>query len=49
MQETREKNLEVRNLIGGVWEEGNGRATEPVYDPATGESWLLGAGDFAFA
>ena len=37
MQETREKGLEVRNLIGGIWEEGNGRATEPVYDPATGE------------
>ncbi len=37
MQETRQKGREVRNLIGGRWEEGNGRATEPVYDPATGE------------
>ena len=37
MQEAREKGLEVRNLIGGSWEEGGGRDTEPVYDPATGE------------
>src|SRR5918998_387640 len=37
MQETTQKGREVRNLIGGRWEEGNGRATEPVYDPATGE------------
>ena len=37
MQETRRKGREVRNLIGGTWEEANGRATEPVYDPATGE------------
>src|SRR4051812_9205954 len=37
MQEVREKGLEVKNLIGGRWEEANGRATEPVYDPATGE------------
>src|ERR671914_749556 len=35
--QAREKALEVKNLIGGRWEEGNGRATEPVYDPATGE------------
>jgi malonate-semialdehyde dehydrogenase (acetylating) / methylmalonate-semialdehyde dehydrogenase len=28
---------EVRNFIGGRWEEGDGQATEPVYDPATGE------------
>ncbi|WP_152670778.1 aldehyde dehydrogenase family protein, partial [Rubrobacter aplysinae] len=34
---------EVRNLIGGEWEDGNGssaqdtESTEPVYDPATGE------------
>src|SRR5919106_5800230 len=32
-----EKSLEVRNLIGGRWEERDGRDTEPVYDPATGE------------
>ena len=32
-----EKGFEVRNLIGGSWEERNGRETEPVYDPATGE------------
>lgn len=31
-----EKSYEVRNLIGGSWENGNGRETEPVYDPATG-------------
>jgi len=37
MQETRQKGREVKNLIGGRWEEGNGRDTEPVYDPATGE------------
>lgn len=35
MQELRER--EVRNFIGGEWEGGNGRKTEPVYDPATGE------------
>ncbi len=29
--------LEVRNFIGGRWEERDGRDTEPVYDPATGE------------
>jgi malonate-semialdehyde dehydrogenase (acetylating) / methylmalonate-semialdehyde dehydrogenase len=32
-----ERDLEVRNLIGGAWEERDGRETEPVYDPATGE------------
>ena len=32
-----ENGLEVRNLIGGRWEERDGRDTEPVYDPATGE------------
>src|SRR3712207_3992284 len=31
-----EKGFEVRNLIGGSWEERDGRETEPVYDPATG-------------
>ncbi|CAA9397611.1 MAG: Malonate-semialdehyde dehydrogenase [inositol] [uncultured Rubrobacteraceae bacterium] len=34
MQKTRR---EVRNFIGGEWVEGNGRETEPVYDPATEE------------
>ena len=34
MQQTRR---EVRNFIGGEWVDGNGRETEPVYDPATGE------------
>jgi malonate-semialdehyde dehydrogenase (acetylating) / methylmalonate-semialdehyde dehydrogenase len=33
MQQTRR---EVRNLIGGEWLNGDGRDTEPVYDPATG-------------
>jgi malonate-semialdehyde dehydrogenase (acetylating)/methylmalonate-semialdehyde dehydrogenase len=33
-----EKSYEVRNLIGGSWESGNGRETEPVYDPATGQT-----------
>jgi malonate-semialdehyde dehydrogenase (acetylating) / methylmalonate-semialdehyde dehydrogenase len=33
MQKTRR---EVRNLIGGAWEDANGRETEPVYDLATG-------------
>jgi malonate-semialdehyde dehydrogenase (acetylating)/methylmalonate-semialdehyde dehydrogenase len=28
---------EVKNLIGGVWEQRDGLQTEPVYDPATGE------------
>src|ERR687889_765332 len=32
-----EGGLEVRNLIGGRWEERDGRDSEPVYDPATGE------------
>jgi malonate-semialdehyde dehydrogenase (acetylating)/methylmalonate-semialdehyde dehydrogenase len=32
-----EKGFEVRNLIGGSWEERDGRDTEPVFDPATGE------------
>src|SRR3712207_5775705 len=35
--QAREKALEVRNLIGGEWEGRDGRETEPVYDPATGE------------
>src|SRR5829696_7584957 len=34
MQKTRR---EVRNFIGGEWVDGDGRDTEPVYDPATGE------------
>jgi malonate-semialdehyde dehydrogenase (acetylating)/methylmalonate-semialdehyde dehydrogenase len=34
MQKTRK---EVRNFVGGRWEERDGQATEPVYDPATGE------------
>jgi malonate-semialdehyde dehydrogenase (acetylating)/methylmalonate-semialdehyde dehydrogenase len=33
-----ERSYEVRNLIGGSWEGGNGRETEPVYDPATGRT-----------
>ena len=33
MQEVRR---EVRNFVGGRWEERDGQATEPVYDPATG-------------
>src|SRR5215203_5854612 len=37
MVQLSERNLEVRNLIGGAWEERDGRETEPVYDPATGE------------
>ena len=32
-----EKDFEVRNLIGGAWENRDGRDIEPVYDPATGE------------
>jgi len=36
MQGTTESVREVRNLIGGRWENGNGRETEPVYDPASG-------------
>ena len=35
--QTEEKSLEVKNFIGGRWEEKDGRDTEPVYDPATGE------------
>jgi malonate-semialdehyde dehydrogenase (acetylating) / methylmalonate-semialdehyde dehydrogenase len=34
MQEVRR---EVRNFVGGRWEERDGRETEPVYDPATGQ------------
>ena len=34
MQEMRR---EVRNYIGGRWEERDGQSTESVYDPATGE------------
>ncbi len=37
MVQISERDLEVRNLIGGAWEERDGRDTEPVYDPATGE------------
>jgi malonate-semialdehyde dehydrogenase (acetylating)/methylmalonate-semialdehyde dehydrogenase len=33
MQEVRR---EVRNFVGGRWEERDGRETEPVYDPAAG-------------
>ena len=35
MQQTRR---EVRNFIGGEWVDADGRETEPVYDPATGET-----------
>jgi malonate-semialdehyde dehydrogenase (acetylating) / methylmalonate-semialdehyde dehydrogenase len=35
--QAKEKSLEVRNFIGGRWEEKDGRDTEPVYNPATGE------------
>ena len=35
--QAREKSLEVRNFIGGSWEEKDGRDVEPVYNPATGE------------
>jgi malonate-semialdehyde dehydrogenase (acetylating)/methylmalonate-semialdehyde dehydrogenase len=34
MQEVRR---EVRNFVGGRWVERDGRETEPVYDPATGQ------------
>ena len=34
MQEARR---DVRNFVGGRWEERDGRKTEPVYDPATGQ------------
>jgi malonate-semialdehyde dehydrogenase (acetylating)/methylmalonate-semialdehyde dehydrogenase len=33
-----EMRREDRNLIGGSWEGANGHETEPVYDPATGET-----------
>jgi malonate-semialdehyde dehydrogenase (acetylating)/methylmalonate-semialdehyde dehydrogenase len=36
MQETEKGYREVRNFIGGSWEENDGAETEPVYDPATG-------------
>jgi malonate-semialdehyde dehydrogenase (acetylating)/methylmalonate-semialdehyde dehydrogenase len=49
MQEVRETLRDVRNFIGGRWESGNGAATEPVYNPATGEvignTPLSGAGE----
>ncbi len=35
MQEIKAR--QVKNFIGGRWEEGDGHSTEPVYDPATGE------------
>ena len=35
--QAQEKAHEVRNLIGGEWIGRDGRETEPVYDPATGE------------
>lgn len=31
------KSFEVRNFVGGVWEDRDDRDTESVYDPATGE------------
>src|SRR5215211_3180409 len=37
MVQLSERNLEVKNLIGGIWEERDGGQTEPVYDPASGE------------
>jgi malonate-semialdehyde dehydrogenase (acetylating) / methylmalonate-semialdehyde dehydrogenase len=37
MMQAKEKSLEVRNFIGGRWEERDGRDAEPVYNPATGE------------
>ena len=47
--QTQERSYEVRNLIGGRWEEHDGLRTEPVYDPATGkviaETPLSGAED----
>jgi len=36
-QDVRDRLREVKNLVGGAWEEHNGQETEPVYDPATGE------------
>jgi malonate-semialdehyde dehydrogenase (acetylating) / methylmalonate-semialdehyde dehydrogenase len=35
--QTEDRTFEVRNLIGGEWTNGNGRDTEPVFDPATGK------------
>ena len=35
--QTQKRSFEVKNLIGGRWEERDGLDTEPVYDPATGE------------
>ncbi len=37
MQGARGTIRDVRNLIGGAWEQRDGLETEPVYDPATGE------------
>jgi malonate-semialdehyde dehydrogenase (acetylating) / methylmalonate-semialdehyde dehydrogenase len=37
MMQAKEESLEVRNFIGGRWEEKDGRDAEPVYNPATGE------------
>ena len=37
MQEVRESVRDVRNFVGGQWEDRNGQETEPVYNPATGE------------
>src|SRR3712207_253468 len=37
MQGVRGTIRDVRNLIGGAWEQRDGLETEPVYDPATGE------------
>ncbi len=28
---------DFRNFVGGRWEERNGQATDPVYDPTTGK------------
>ena len=37
MQQTQETLRQVRNFVGGVWEEVDGLETEAVYDPATGK------------
>ena len=37
MQRTSEHTRDVKNFIGGEWEERDGHETEPVYDPATAE------------
>ena len=37
MQRTSEHARDVKNFIGGQWEEHNGQDTEPVYDPAIAE------------